>query len=195
MELSKWTPLIVLEGSVNPISTLFVNATVNFSGFTTRDLRTALQQTDRDTPLKSNKCVYQNDNYSMLQNLLLATWGCIPELTKDCQDMTNASSTFLGIAIGAVIGGIISWWIYNRQKKITEKQDLTLTHIMELNERHDRILKRLEESDKRHDSTLNAILDINSKIEHIIERQDKLHKSIQTNISSKDNNTERLERS
>jgi hypothetical protein len=47
---------------------------------------------------------------------------------------------------------------------------------MELNERHDRILKRLEESDKRHDSTLNAILDINSKIEHIIERQDKLHK-------------------
>ena len=193
--MSKWTLLIVLEGSVNPISTLIVNATVNFSGFTTRDLRTALQQTDRDTPLKSNKCVYQNDNYSMLQNLLLATWGCIPELTKDCQDMTNASSTFLGIAIGAVIGGIISWWIYNRQKKITEKQDLTLTHIMELNERHDRILKRLEESDKRHDSTLNAILDINSKIEHIIERQDKLHKSIQTNISSKDNNTERLERS
>lgn len=193
--MSKWTLLIVLEGSVNPNSTVFVNATVNFSGFTTRDLRTALQQTDRDTPLKSNKCVYQNDNYSMLQNLLLATWGCIPELTKDCQDMTNASSTFLGIAIGAVIGGIISWWIYNRQKKITEKQDLTLTHIMELNERHDRILKRLEESDKRHDSTLNAILDINSKIEHIIERQDKLHKSIQTNISSKDNNTERLERS
>ena len=192
--MSKWTLLIVLEGSVNPISTLIVNATVNFSGFTTRDLRTALQQTDRDTPLKSNKCVYQNDNYSMLQNLLLATWGCIPELTKDCQDMTNASSTFLGIAIGAVIGGIISWWIYNRQKKITEKQDLTLTHIMELNERHDRILKRLEESDKRHDSTLNAILDINSKIEHIIERQDKLHKSIQTNISSKDNKTERLDR-
>jgi uncharacterized membrane protein YgaE (UPF0421/DUF939 family) len=148
-----------------------------------------------DTPLKSDKCVYQNDSYSMLQNLLLVTWGCIPELTKDCQDMTNASSTFLGIAIGAVIGGIISWWIYNRQKKITEKQDLTLTHIMELNERHDRILKRLEESDKRHDSTLNAILDINSKIEHIIERQDKLHKSIQTNISSKDNKTERLERS
>jgi len=131
----------------------------------------------------------------MLENLLLITWGCISELTKDCQDMTNASSTYLGIAIGAVIGGIVSWWIYNRQKKTTEKQDFTLAHIKELNERHDRILKRLEESDKRHDSTLNAILDLNSKIEHIIERQDKLHKSIQTNISSKDNNTERLERS
>jgi hypothetical protein len=194
VELSKWTPLIVLEGSVNPISTLFVNATVNFSGFTTQTCE-LLCSRQTDTPLKSNKCVYQNDSYSMLQNLLLVTWGCIPELTKDCQDMTNASSTFLGIPIGAVIGGIISWWIYNRQKKITEKQDLTLTHIMELNERHDRILKRLEESDKRHDSTLNAILDLNSKIEHIIERQDKLHKSIQTNISSKDNKTERLERS
>jgi Na+/glutamate symporter len=133
----------------------------------------------------------------MWQNLLLDIWGCIPELTKDCQDMTNASSTYLGIAIGAVIGGIISWWIYNRQKKTTEKQDLTLTHIKELNERHDRILKRLEQSDKRHDSTLNAILDLNKKMEHIIERQDKLQKSIQTNTLSKDddddNNTERLE--
>jgi Na+/glutamate symporter len=132
----------------------------------------------------------------MLQNLLLLTWGCIPELTKDCQDMTNASSTYLGIAIGAVIGGIISWWIYNRQKKTSEKQDLTLTHIKELDERHDRILKRLEQSDERHDSTLNAILDLNKKIEHIIERQDKLQKSIQTNILSKDdddNTTEKLE--
>jgi len=124
----------------------------------------------------------------MFQNLLLATWGCIPELTKDCQDMTNASSTYLGIAIGAVIGGIISWWIYNRQKKTTEKQDLTLTYIKELDERHDRILKRLEQSDIRHDSTLSAILELNKKMEHIIERQDKLHKSIQSKaLMPKDN--------
>jgi uncharacterized membrane protein YgaE (UPF0421/DUF939 family) len=102
--------------------------------------------------------------------------------------MTNGASTYLGIAIGAVIGGIISYWIYNIQKKTTEKQDITLTHIKKLNERHDRILKRLEESDKRHESTLNAILDLNSKIDHFIERQDKLHNSFQTNITSKDNN-------
>lgn len=126
----------------------------------------------------------------MLQDLLLLTWGCISELTKDCQDMTNASSTYLGIAIGALIGGIISWWIYNRQKKTTEMQDLTLIHIKAINEHHDRILKRLEESDNRHDSTLNAILEINKKIEHIIEKQDKLHKSIQTSRLSKDNATE-----
>src|SRR5918912_2375292 len=122
----------------------------------------------------------------MLQNLLLATWGCIPELTKDCQDMTNASSTYLGIAIGAVIGGIISWWIYNRQKKTSENQDIVLDHIEKLNERHEAILRRLERSDKRHDLTLNALLDINKKMEKIIEMQGKLHKSIQTAAYSRD---------
>jgi hypothetical protein len=126
---------------------------------------------------------YNHHSYIMWQNLLLFTWGCIPELTKDCQDMTNASSTYLGIVIGAVIGGIITWWIYNRQKKTSEKQDLALSHINEINERHDSVLKRLEESERRHDSTLNAILELNKKIEHIIERQDKLQKSIQMKLS------------
>jgi Na+/glutamate symporter len=129
----------------------------------------------------------------MLQNLLLATWGCVPELSKDCQDMANASSTYLGIIVGAIIGGIISWWIYNRQNKTSEKQDLTLNHIKELNERHDKVLKRLEQSEMRHDSTLNAILELNKKMEHIIERQDKLYKSIQSRpLSSKDNTTKEL---
>jgi hypothetical protein len=119
----------------------------------------------------------------MWQNLLLDIWGCIPELTKDCQDMTNAASTYLGIMIGAVIGGIISWWIYRGQKKTSDKQDLTLSHIKELDERRDVILKRLEESDRRHDATLNAILELNRKIEQIIERQEKLQKSIQIGLS------------
>ena len=119
----------------------------------------------------------------MWQDLLLFIWGCIPELTKDCQDMTNASSTYLGIVIGVVIGGIITWWIYKLQKKTSDKQDLTLNHIKEINERHDRVLKRLEESERRHDSTLNAILELDKKIEHIIERQDKLQKSIQMGLS------------
>ncbi|MDQ3840473.1 MAG: hypothetical protein M3297_14530 [Thermoproteota archaeon] len=105
--------------------------------------------------------------------------------------MTNASSTYLGIVIGAIIGGIISWWIYYRQKKTSEKQDLTLIRIKELNERHDRVLKRLEQSDVRHDSTLNAILELDKKIEHIIERQDKLHESVQNSRASRhrDNDT------
>jgi hypothetical protein len=37
--------------------------------------------------------------------------------------MTNSSSTYLGVLIGALIGVITSWWIYYRQKKTTEKQD------------------------------------------------------------------------
>lgn len=119
----------------------------------------------------------------MWQAILLLTWGCIPEVTRDCQDMTNASSTYIGIVVGAVIGLVISWWIYNRQKKTTETQDLMLRHIKELDEHHDSVLKKLEESEARHDSTLNAILELNEKIEHIIERQDKLQKSIQRALS------------
>lgn len=119
----------------------------------------------------------------MWQDIVLLTWGCIPEVTRDCQDMTNASSTYIGIVVGAVIGLVISWWIYNRQKKTTEKQDLMLRHVKDLEERHDSVLKRLEESEARHDSTLNAILELNKKIEHIIERQDKLQKSIQMALS------------
>ena len=38
---------------------------------------------------------------------ILATWGCMPELAKDCIDMMNSSSTYLGIAIGAAIGAVI----------------------------------------------------------------------------------------
>jgi uncharacterized membrane protein YgaE (UPF0421/DUF939 family) len=120
----------------------------------------------------------------MWQDLLLDIWGCIPELSKGCQDMTNASSTFLGIAVGALIGGIVSWWIYNRQKETTEKQDFALARIKELDELHERMLERLQESERRNDSTLNAVLELNKKIEYIIERQDTLHKSIQNNKRS-----------
>lgn len=44
------------------------------------------------------------------------TWGCLPKLSRNCMDMTNSSSTYQGIIAGAIIGGIISWWIFNRQK-------------------------------------------------------------------------------
>ncbi len=124
----------------------------------------------------------------MLQNLLQATWGCIPELSKSCQDMTNASSTYLGIVVGAIIGALISWWIYNRQNKTSEKQDLTLNHIKDLDERHDKILRRLEQGDMRHDSTLNAILELDKKIERIIERQESLYDSVHTSRSLNNKN-------
>jgi hypothetical protein len=51
----------------------------------------------------------------------LPVWGCLPELTKNCVDMTNASSTYLSLGLGAIIGAAISWWIYNMQKKTSMK--------------------------------------------------------------------------
>ena len=64
--------------------------------------------------------------------LILSIWGCMPELSKDCIDMTNASSTYLGVIIGAIIGGIITWWVYNTQNKTEKMQDKMLDKITEL---------------------------------------------------------------
>lgn len=97
---------------------------------------------------------------------ILALWGCMPEITSDCRDMSNASSTYIGILAGAVIGGLISWWIYNRQQKTSEKQDRVISRIKELEERHDRILKKIEKIEEKHDATLDALSGIDRKIEH-----------------------------
>ena len=85
--------------------------------------------------------------------------------------MTNASSTYLGIAVGAVIGGIISWWVYYRQKKIAEVQDLTLNRIKVYDESHDALLKKIRDLDSRHEEILNKILDLTNKMDSIVEKQ------------------------
>jgi hypothetical protein len=90
--------------------------------------------------------------------------GCIPEFTKDCIDMTNSSSTYLGIAGGAVIGAVISWWIYNRQKKTSRTQDDILQRIEKLEEKNRKILTQLEAFAKHHDNTLNRIIHLNENI-------------------------------
>jgi predicted transcriptional regulator len=109
--------------------------------------------------------------------------GCIPEITKGCQDMTNASSTYLGIAGGAVIGAVVSWWIYNRQKKTADMQDSALNSIKELDESHDRILKKLEDFDMRHDTTLNTIAELSKKIDVLVEKQEKSENSMRSDSS------------
>ena len=109
----------------------------------------------------------------MLWSYFFYVWGCIPEITKNCQDMTNASSTYLGIAGGAIIGAIVSWWVYNRQKKTADMQDSALNRIKELDESHDRILKKLEDFDMRHDTTLNTITELSKKIDTLVEKQEK----------------------
>jgi hypothetical protein len=95
---------------------------------------------------------------------ILAIWGCIPELTKDCIDMTNSSSTYLGIAGGAAIGAVISWWIYNRQHKTSRKQDDILQRVEKLEEKNRHILAHLEGFAKYHDNILNKIFHLNKSI-------------------------------
>jgi hypothetical protein len=104
--------------------------------------------------------------------ILFSLWGCMPEISKDCVDMTNASSTYLGIIAGTIIGAVISWWIYNRQKMTADKQDHILSRIKELEENHDNILKKLEDFDEKHQSAFDAIQELTTKIGSILEKSD-----------------------
>ena len=72
----------------------------------------------------------------------------MPEITKDCIDMTNASSTYISIVLGAVGGAVISWLVYNLQKKTSIKQDETLRRINRIEEHHERILKSMQQFQK-----------------------------------------------
>ena len=54
--------------------------------------------------------------------------------------------------MGGIIGAIISWWIYNRQKRTSEKQDEGLRRIKELEERHEVILESIEQFEKNQAS-------------------------------------------
>src|SRR5919202_4710381 len=83
--------------------------------------------------------------YTAMLFQILAVWGCMPEITKGCIDMTNASSTYLSIALGAIVGAVVSWWIYNMQKKTSVKQDQTLRRLNDLEESHDRMLKSIQQ--------------------------------------------------
>src|SRR5918999_4433685 len=79
-------------------------------------------------PSIRNYVVPGHDHCIMLLSAL-ALWGCVPELRKNCVDMTNASSMYVSLGLGAIIGAVISWWIYNIQKKTSMKQDETLRRI------------------------------------------------------------------
>ena len=113
---------------------------------------------------------------------ILAIWGCIPELTKNCVDMTNSSSTYLGILGGAAIGAVITWWIYNRQKKTSRKQDHILERIENIEEKNRRILTDLEEFVNHHDKILNEIFLLNQNI-LALEKKIEKHGSRDSNQS------------
>jgi hypothetical protein len=94
------------------------------------------------------------------------TWGCIPELYSNCMDMTNSSSTYLGI-----IGGIVSWWIFNRQKKTSDKQDYTLNRIEQLENYNEKLLEKIKEVEENNEKLLEKIFDLNEKIDFLLEDQ------------------------
>lgn len=87
----------------------------------------------------------------------VAIWGCMPEITKSCVDMTNASSTYLSIALGAVVGALISWLIFALQKKSSIKQEENLKRLNELNESHDRILRLIQQFQRHQEHLLDQI--------------------------------------
>jgi hypothetical protein len=99
---------------------------------------------------------------------ILVIWGCVPEITRGCLDMTNASSTYLSIAIGAVVGALISWWVYKIQKNTTFKQEETLRRINDLEESHDKVLKSIEQFQNHQERVLIEILTLDKKIDAII---------------------------
>ena len=115
--------------------------------------------------------VYISNRESGSLNNTIAPWGCTPEITKGCIDMTNASSTYLSIAIGAVVGVLISWLVYALQKKSAVKQDENLKKLKELDERHDTILKLIQDFQKHQEDLLQQILSLDKKIDSIIERK------------------------
>jgi len=99
------------------------------------------------------------------------TWGCIPELSRNCMDMTNSSSTYVGIIAGAIIGGIISWWIFNRQKKTSDKQDYTLSRIEQLENYNEKLLEKISAVEENNEKLLEKIFDLNKKIDSLLEGQ------------------------
>jgi len=100
---------------------------------------------------------------------VLALWGCMPEITRGCMDMTNAASTYLSILLGAVVGGLIAWWVYKIQKNTTAKQDETLLRIDDLEESHDTVLKSIQQFQQHQERLLNQILSLENKINTMIE--------------------------
>ena len=95
----------------------------------------------------------------------------MPEITNGCIDMTNASSTYLSIAVGAVVGALISWLVFALQKKSSIKQEENLQRLNELNESHDRILKLIQQFQKHQEHILDQILRMDKKIDYAIEKK------------------------
>jgi chromosome segregation ATPase len=102
--------------------------------------------------------------------IALDLWGCMTEISKNCMDMSNASSTYLGIVGGAITGGIVSWWVYNRQNRTSMQQDKILSRIEDLEKNHSDILKKLADFDDKHENSFDAIQELDKKIDLLLKK-------------------------
>src|SRR5215211_3245680 len=93
----------------------------------------------------------------------------MPKITPGCVDMTNASSTYLSIAIW-VVGAFISLWLYKIQKNTTIRQEETLRRISYVEESHDKVLKSIEQFQNRQERVLSEILSLDKKINAIMSK-------------------------
>jgi Na+/glutamate symporter len=106
-------------------------------------------------------------------------WHCVDIANcKDGGDLSNIAATYIGIIAGFVLGGIISWWIYNRQEKTAIQQQEILDHIANLEEKHEDILEKhelilenIQKFEQNHDEMLNNILTLNKKIDSLLENK------------------------
>ena len=99
------------------------------------------------------------------------SWICFTEFDQtNCKDMSNASSTYIGLAAGAAIGGVISWWIYNGQNKTSRKQDDILDSIEKIEQKNNEILTQLESYAKHQDLVLKKILHVDEHIEALTKK-------------------------
>jgi uncharacterized membrane protein YgaE (UPF0421/DUF939 family) len=97
-------------------------------------------------------------------------WGCID--LKDCSsagDLFNIASTYIGIIIGALLGGLISWLIYNRQEKISKTQDTVLNSIKILQDKQEYIVEKIQTFEQNHDIILKDIFTLEKKIDSLLE--------------------------
>lgn len=115
---------------------------------------------NQNTPWVLKGAILNNktqSNLLMLESLTIL--GCVYFFGVDCNkgDISNAWSTWVGLAVGAAVGAVITWWVYYRQKKTSEKQDELLIHIADLEERNEMILDK--------------ILSLEEKIETMLEKR------------------------
>ena len=115
--------------------------------------------------IKSN----ESSSCNMLLEIFIM-WGCVD--LKDCfsaGDLSNIASTYIGIIIGAFIGGFISWLIYNRQEKISKTQDTMLSGIKKLQDKQEHILEKIQTFEQNHDIILNDIFMLEKKIDSLLQ--------------------------